>query len=770
MTRWFRRAPLLLLAGVVAAQDAKQTRDLADGLYAREMYELASGEYRKLLAAHPGYAQRDVVYYRLAEAAMRLKQPAEAEPWYAKLTAEFPDSQYAARALLRRGELQLNNKQYDQALVQFAGVLQRKPGGEIEAGAQYFSGVAHAALNRAALASKHFKAVTIEHTDSGYLSLACLEYARLIEKQPGQEAELQRLYRLAIRKPANDAIGAEARFQLANLLYRAKDHAASAAAFEELFRAYPDSPRCAEARLTAAWAHYHHGAHQAALDTLQAMGQREILQAAAEWTYLKANTLRSLKRHDEAIPSYERLIATAPNSPFTRNARYELLLIRYERKEYEAVLEQTGPLSQDPELKEDALWLQAQAQQSLKRGKEAATTFARIAAEFPATDRAPEALFSAAQMFQDAGDDAQAAATYERYAATYTTNSLAPRAWYAAGLAHLKRGDGAAAGRAWNHLATQFPDHELVDDALFQKAATEIRTGDKPAAVATLADLLKRRPDSEHRHDARFYLAAMLDELDKTADAERAYRDLVAAKPPSPMLEQAQHRLGLNCYRQAKYDEAARALVPVLATEESRTMSPRLLIWLAQHLHRQKQWKPAIEAARRVANPPVPDRDRQLAWWVVGGAEEALGNAGPAAEAYTQALAIKLNTRESTEAALRLGALQLAAKRFAEARQAFNIASSAASKLGRINDQARGYFGLGEVARAEGNWNDAGRYFMSVGVLFDDPELTPDALRFAGEAFGKAGKPEDQKKAWAELRQRYPDSEATKSLPPAPAP
>jgi TolA-binding protein len=75
-----------------------------------------------------------------------------------------------------------------------------------------------------------------------------------------------------------------------------------------------------------------------------------------------------------------------------------------------------------------------------------------------------------------------------------------------------------------------------------------------------------------------------------------------------------------------------------------------------------------------------------------------------------------------------------------------------------ISFRAKSYYGLGQVAAGREQWEQAARYYMSVAVLFDDPQLTPECLFRAAEAFGKIGREEDRTKALEELKTRYPDS------------
>jgi hypothetical protein len=63
---------------------------------------------------------------------------------------------------------------------------------------------------------------------------------------------------------------------------------------------------------------------------------------------------------------------------------------------------------------------------------------------------------------------------------------------------------------------------------------------------------------------------------------------------------------------------------------------------------------------------------------------------------------------------------------------------------------------LGEAAEAAGQPEKAARHFMSVAVLFDDPEWTPHSLFRAGTLFGQAGKPAEQAGAWNELKSAIP--------------
>ena len=74
---------------------------------------------------------------------------------------------------------------------------------------------------------------------------------------------------------------------------------------------------------------------------------------------------------------------------------------------------------------------------------------------------------------------------------------------------------------------------------------------------------------------------------------------------------------------------------------------------------------------------------------------------------------------------------------------------------GRVNAEAR--LLAGEVQLERGHFEDAGKTFMGVALLYDDPAITPRALAKAASAYQRAGKNEEADRLARELRERYPN-------------
>ena len=109
--------------------------------------------------------------------------------------------------------------------------------------------------------------------------------------------------------------------------------------------------------------------------------------------------------------------------------------------------------------------------------------------------------------------------------------------------------------------------------------------------------------------------------------------------------------------------------------------------------------------------------------------------------------------------------MALATNGFAQARARFEMAAGMAADDSLIAVRVRAYAGIGKALKAQGDREGAVKYFMSVAVLFDDPELVPECLGEAAELFQQLGRAEEGIKARQELAQRYPASQRNKQRP-----
>jgi TolA-binding protein len=752
---------ILLAGGLAQAMTPEDRLQFADGLYARGLYDLAVKEYQPLLTNEPPVANLDAALFRTGESFRYLSKRQDADAVYARLLQRFPESAYAWRAEFRRAELYVTGGQYDEAVKYLGALVGKSPPGEIAASALYYLGYSHARLNAAKEAAAAYRRVVKDHAGSPFYSYACLGLAELESKSGADAGELRGLYEKAARSPATPRVGAEAWFNLAELAFKQRDYVRASEAYEQLLVRYPSDERAEGARLRAGWSFHNVKRHADALKLAEtALARGPDAGDMAEWHYLRANCLRQLQRNGEARDAYARLMKEHADSPLAAASAYEQALVAFQDKDYAAVVGLEGRAAVTNEFAKDFYWMMAESHVALTNPAEAIRNYKIIEDKYPDSDRAPLAFYEHARLLQERKSWEASSDLYRK--AAEKDASLAAGALLASAYARNQMKDREEELRDLAALAARQPDLKNMDRVLYQKAQAEVELAKEGDARATLDRMLKAYPRSEHAASAHYLLGVLLEKTGSFDVADYHYRAALAGKPEEQVADQIRFRWAVVLQKQGKNDEAAELLQQVLRTPARSRIPVPLLEWLARYNLDGKKYAEADAAATALAGMTTDPVWKQVAWYIAGRGRQESGKAAEARQAYEQALAVDVKTREGVESALYLAQVALQTSDPAAAETYYARAAEMASGDDMLDIRARSYFGLGEAARARQKWEDASRYFLGVGVLFDDADLTPRSLYYAAEAFGKLNRAEERDKALAELRQRYPDSEWAK--------
>jgi len=297
-----------------------------------------------------------------------------------------------------------------------------------------------------------------------------------------------------------------------------------------------------------------------------------------------------------------------------------------------------------------------------------------------------------------------------------------------------------------------------------QKALVLIELKKPKDALALLDALVADAPAGASIAAAQYWRGVLLAEQEKWSAAEAALRACLAAAPEPQTASLARLRLAVALQRLQRLDEAADQLAPLLAQPDMVADNPALIEWLIRRSFEQGDDARALEAATALAQHAREASWRQIGWHWVGTSQAQLGHEKEAVASYRKAVAEPAHTREGTEAQLLLAELELKNGALEKAEAAFTAAGEAAAGEDTLDLRARAYFGLAETAEAAGQFDKAARHFMSVAVLYDDPQWTPQSLYRASQLFGKLGKKAEQESTRRELLQRYPDSSFARQL------
>jgi len=766
------RPVFILILGLALAVNAQDLADhatvaersqLADGLYAREMYTLAATEYAALLADKPDAAEADVMTFRLGECHRHTGNIVEADKAFRRVFVEFPKSKFRFRAGFRRANLFKDAGKPAAAVPLYEMLLGASPPPDIEAPARFYRGDAQLELGKIDEARKAFQEVQKRFPDSPFYVYALLKLGSL---QDVRESEAQRrsalaLYGEVLAKAKTGRVTAEALFQLAELHYALGEYEKSAGMYARLLAEHPKDQRTSGARLRAAWSAHNAGLYADALKTAEASMEIADKASLPDWLYLKANCERQLVRNETAIATYDKLLALEPKAGVATAARYEKAVTYYRMGRFADAVTEARAVKLSDANRRDVHWLLAESHAALEAHDDAIQYYRLIVRDFPDNAVAGDALYRLAYQLQDRGDFKEASQYYRQLAETFPTNRLAPQALFASGYCLVEAKLDGDAVSDWAGLVARYPADTRVGEALYRKGLAEIRLERSDDALGSLGTLLKRFPNSSFAADAHYWRGMLLREAGKAHDAESELRKALDAKPRAELARESEFVLGVVLHQQDKHEEAARRLQPLIESPVRGKFTPDLLQWLAEYQYNGKRYSEAQLAAQRLVEGGDGAR-RQIGWGLLGRCHLARGDKAEAARAFESGLKQKARTAFAAESALRLGEIRLEEEDFVASANYFHRAASMASDESTLGIRAHAYFGLGLSTKAQEDLDRAARYFMSVAILYDDPDIVPQCLYEASTIFGKLGKTNEQQKTAGELVKRYPESEWAK--------
>lgn len=746
--------------GLTAAEQMR----FADGIYLRGFYETAVGEYLALLRDYPDSEHVAAALYRTGECYRQMGNQTGAERFYKRVATEFPQSEHAPRAELRRAEIAIADGRLADAETLLEGLLKGNPAMETAAAAFYYLGNSRLKAGDRKGAEAADVRLLKEHGNSPYAAYAALDLAAMHQDDKAAADQVQAWFEKAVETASTPAIKAEALFRWGDWSYRREHYQAAADTLQALLVELPDERRARDALLAAAWSLYYLDRTTEALELSEKLkAQAADAETAASGLYLRANCLRKMNRDGEALKDYEAVARDYPGTRFAGRAAYEIMLTHFKRGEYEKALV-AAPAQPDSANEVDVLWMRAESERTLGRTDLARGRYETLVKQFPKSPQAAPALLRLGEMARAAGRMPEAAEWFRRVAAEYPKNEAVPEALKASALAHVRSGDSAAALADWDALLARKPDAETEAEARLQKALVLIELKKNQTALETLETLLAERPDGAQAARAQYWKGALLSDQSQWSEAEKALRASLSAAPDAQTAALARLRLAVVLQRQDRMDEAADQIDPLLADGQRVAENPALVEWTARRRFDQGQYERALQAATALAENAKESSWRQIGWYWAGSSQAQLGNDAAALGLYEKAVAETATTREGAEAQLLLAKLELKTGRHEKAEARYAAAAQAATGDDSLDLRARAYFGLGEVAEAAGQPEKAARHFMSVAVLFDDPEWTPHSLFRAGKLFGQTGKKAEQASAWKELQARYPDSGFAKQV------
>jgi TolA-binding protein len=671
---------------------------------------------------------------------------AEAAAAYAAIADRHPDSSAAGPALSMAALAFLDQQQPAQALARADAFLAKHatnstPGNETALDVRAVRAEALIGLGKTAAAADAYRELVAAAERSPKRPSWQLREAAAL----AAERQWQRVADLLV--PLIPALSgdqqAEARFLAATALVELKRPADAATLLADLEKSSPQWSRREEALLLAVRALRDGGDASAAL----AAGERLVAQFAAgqnaDVSWYRVGQLRQeARRFDDALAAFGKSLAARPDGP---RAGWALLASGW-------------------------------CHEGAGRLPEAVRAWTDLVEKHPQSAAVPPALLARADVRQRRGEHEAALADVERLLAEQ--RGAKPLDQAALGEARLLQGlclagtkKYAQAAAAFRRLLAEQPQFAAADRVLFELGVAETLDGKGAEAAATFATLVDRFPKSPHAAEAWLERGEAAWREKRWDEADKAYQGAIAAAAAAPagrrdlVVEQARHKLGWTRLTQKDHAGAAQAFAAQLAAAPRGAFAVDAQALLGEAL--LQQGKPA---------------DAERAFAAALGPEVSLSSAELRDGTFIRASEAAARQEKWQESLALAERFLAAAPQSPLAPQARYAAAWARQNLGRLDDALAGYRAIadgprtelaararlmeGEVLFERGAHKEAVKAFFKVAYGFGEKQAPPafhpwqaQATFEAARCFEVLKKPEQARGLYAELVERYPDSE-----------
>lgn len=745
------------------AADRRQL-DYANGLFAQKQYDLAVPEYEKFLGQFPGAPGRASAYFYLAECYRALNRSPAARTAFQSVLDEYGESEFAAAAAYGVAEILFTQKDYAGALPLFHRSAAKAKDAPLALSARYFEARCLENLDRKDEAANVYLQVVDTKGANQYREDARLAAGSLLLAR-GRKPEALAQYEALSNETGKPALKAEAavRAGMVAIDLQQGDKGKSDKAMTDKAMALLQKGRglseagrwrgVAEVGLMRLLAQT--GQHKEVVAEYK-RGQDQIPEEVRpEMMLLTANSQRQLGNGAEAEALYNEIATKYPNREEAKDARYQRLINIYNSSPAELV---------------------AQVDQFL--------------ATNPTGERADQARLLKAEAFYKQGNFANAAPIYESLRASQLSPKLRAESAYKLAWCYVQTKDTPRMIEAFTYFMKAFPDNPQVPSMLAQRSLAYQETKNIDGAIADLNTLITNYPQAKEREAALQQKALLLGQQENAKGMTEAFQQLLKEYPKTAAAAQAQYYIGKAAFEAKNYAaaipplDAARKLNkeqyytpatvrivsayfyqknrPALTTEVNNFLASgpdakvpgEILQWLGVEYYNEKNYAAAEKYLSALAAGEPPANVNSDFVFYLADAQSKLGKFDAAESSYQQYIQTATDPAAKVKALLALGATKIAAHKADDAQKIAEEIMRLQPE-GRVNAEAR--LLAGDVQTERGRFEDAGKAFMSVALLYDDATITPRALQKAAAAYEKAGKQDEAARATEQLRTKYPE-------------
>jgi TolA-binding protein len=734
---------------------AKAQLAIADGLYIRKLYDLAVPEYEKYLGQFLTDPGRPSAMYRLADCYANLGQEQPALNTYRMLIDEVGSGEFVGSAAFRLGSREFDKKNFQVAAQLYEKAFVNAKSPEVKLTARYYQAKCLELTGKKADAATAYQDVAKFNGKNPYRDAARLSLA-YIALENNQKQEAFDLFNQLGVDAVKAAVKAEALTRAGILAADLKQKDKADQLFKAAIALNAEGKWKQIAELEEMKLQYEGDKFSQVLDSYAKSTNNLGDETRPSVMLLVANSYRQLGKQQKALELYNQLIRVYSNTPEAYDARYQRLVSLDAIKDPSLVTEVDSYLATGPsrDRADKAKLLKAQTLFQQKRFEPAARLYLELTNSSLADPYKADCYYAAGFSFLQLNDNQSAIHAFTGLIDKYPKHRMASKALLKRALLYQEAKNLPAAVNDFNKIIADYPASAEMETALLQKALTLGQQADYGQMTAAFSELLKNYPNSTGAAQANYWIGWAAFE---SKHFQEAIAPLIKARElnPDEFAEKTTLRLIL-CYQNLnRKPEAAKEVDGFIQKDPQRvSMVLDVCRWLGSEFYDENSFEQAVKYFGLMTKNMEPDKVDKGIWFNYAKSLNNLKNYPEAAAAINHYLELATDPADRAQGFLVLSNSQLGAKDLEPATKSAEQALSLQPE-GRLNAEAR--MAIGDIESARGDYENAARSYMSVALLYEDPEVTPRALEHAYGAFQKAGNEPQAAKTLSELKARFPN-------------
>ncbi len=589
---------------------------LAEVLVLQERYTEAEPLFAAIISS--GGEEKPRALSRRAFVLAQLDRADEAAKLYDQIIREYPNSPFAASALLAAAQSFYRAGQYAEAAQRFESIVSSQQDLASATEAAHWLSVLAMRTEDYVAANRWAQTQIDRGLDGPFALMVRLDAAEALSMQPeGLAAALPQLESLIRETPVDNPLFARILYNAAFTAFQLGEPSKTlslAKRFDELF---PSDPLAIDVRYLAAEAHMQAGdlaAATATFDRLLATAPKDHPQRTM-WTLRAAAASLNNGNLESVLQRLTPVLASLTDPEQKAEGLFLIgtaLLGQDQFAKAAESFEEGLRVAPNWNRKDQVLFRLGVAQSSAENPSAAKRSWERLLAELPTSSLAPQAQYRLAQEATSQGAHEEAIKRYSEILENSAADNLRPFALYGKGWALLQKESPEAAVVELSKFIDEFTEHPLRDDALLARGICNRKLANSELAKSDFEAFLKLSPTGEELGSALLELALIDRERQAPQGAVQRLQQIVREVPGYSAMPDVLYELAWNLKDSGQEGEASRTFAELTIKYPDAPQAAEANYQVGQFFYEKQDWNRAEIAYQRVVDGTSPGRNAFL--------------------------------------------------------------------------------------------------------------------------------------------------------------